>query len=126
MRKPEITFDLDLRGMLFSEVPGLNREIQKRLVTIISNEAVEPARIWIDMKTPFYNLVTRKQTGRRGQLKVQGQRACKRINRMPLSLQAPALTAWCCIIALPSGRTHALAAHPPGARSVRESLEGRL
>lgn len=70
VRKPEITFDLDLRGLLFSEVPGLNREIQRRLVTIMSNEAVEPARIWINMKTPFYNLVTRKQAGRRGQLKV--------------------------------------------------------
>ena len=71
VRKPEITFDLNLRGLLFSEVPGLNREIQRRLVTIMSNEAVEPARIWINMKTPFYNLVTRKQAGTRGQLKVR-------------------------------------------------------
>jgi hypothetical protein len=71
VRKPHLTFDIALKGVLFSEVPGLVSELKRRLLAVIVAEAVEPARVWVNLQTPFYNLVTRKQTGRQGQLKVR-------------------------------------------------------
>jgi hypothetical protein len=71
VRKPHLTFDISLKGMLFSEVPGLVGELKRRLLQVIASEAVEPARVWVNLCTPFYNLVTRKQTGKRGQVKVR-------------------------------------------------------
>ena len=64
VRKPMLTFDISLKGVMFSEVPGLVSELKRRLVDVISAEAVEPARVWVDLATPFSNLVTRKQGGK--------------------------------------------------------------
>eukprot|EP00892_Ulva_mutabilis_P000158 jgi/Ulvmu1/10142/UM006_0096.1 len=70
VQKPYLTFDIALKGVMFSELPGLVSELKRRLVNIIAAEAVEPARVWIDLAVPFSNLVTRKQGGRLGHLKV--------------------------------------------------------
>jgi hypothetical protein len=70
VRKPHLAFDICLKGIMFSEVPGLVSELKRRLLNIITAEAVEPARVYIDMSQPFRNLVTRKQGGQQGQLKV--------------------------------------------------------
>jgi hypothetical protein len=74
--KPQLTFDISLKGVMFSEVPGLVSELKRRLLTIIAAEAVEPARVWIDLSQVFFNLVTRKQAGKRGQLKVCSLAPC--------------------------------------------------
>ena len=70
VNKPHLTFDINMKGVLFSEVPGLVGELKKRLISVIASEACEPARVWVNLNLPFYNLVTRKQTGKRGQVKV--------------------------------------------------------
>ena len=76
VRKPHLGFDIRLRGLMFSDFPGLVGELRRRLVSIIAAEAVEPARVWINLKTPFYNLKTRKEVGRKGQLKARRRLAC--------------------------------------------------
>lgn len=81
VRKPTLTFDIALKGVMFSEVPGLVSELKRRLVAVISAEAVEPARVWVDLATPFANLVTRKQGGRAGHLKVRAHPAILRTTR---------------------------------------------
>ena len=70
VRKPQLSFDISLKGVMFSEVPGLVGEMKRRLLNVITAEAVEPARVYIDLSQPFRNLYTRKQGGRQGQLKV--------------------------------------------------------
>lgn len=70
VQKPQLAFDIALKGVMFSEVPGLVGEMKRRLLSVITAEAVEPARVYIDMSQPFRNLLTRKQGGRQGQLKV--------------------------------------------------------
>lgn len=71
VRKPQLTFDISLKGVMFSEVPGLVGELKRRLLAVIASEAVEPARVYVDMSQPFRNLVTKKQGGQQGQLKVR-------------------------------------------------------
>ena len=69
--KPDLTFDVALKGILFSDIPGLVSELKRRLADVIAAEAVAPARVWINAQTPFFNLVTAKQRGPAGQLKVR-------------------------------------------------------
>ena len=70
VRKPHVAFDISLKGVMFSEVPGLVGEMKRRLLNVITAEAVEPARVYIDLSQPFRNLYIKKQGGRQGQLKV--------------------------------------------------------
>jgi hypothetical protein len=71
LHKPDLTFDISLKGIVFSEVPGLVTELKRRLLNIIAAEAVEPSRVWVSLETPFHNLYTRKQAGPAGQFKVR-------------------------------------------------------
>jgi hypothetical protein len=71
VHKPELTFDISLKGVMFSEVPGLVTELKRRLLNIIAAEAVDPSRVWVNLENPFHNLYTRKQGGSAGQFKVR-------------------------------------------------------
>lgn len=86
--KPHLTFDISLKGLMFSEVPGLVSDLKRRLLMIIAAEAVEPAKVWVNLENPFYNLYTRKQAGRRGQYKVRRLAARSQAERLSVAQMA--------------------------------------
>lgn len=70
VQKPHVDFEILSRGITLTQVPGVLSQLRRGLLNVIMNEAVEPARVWVNLEQPFFNLVSRKQSGKKGQLQV--------------------------------------------------------
>lgn len=71
VREPELDFQLRAVGLTVTQIPGVLSQLKQALLRVIMNEAVEPARVWVNLQRPFDNLVTSKQAGPCGQLRVR-------------------------------------------------------